>query len=308
MDKVISVIQVVLPIFVAVFLGVFARKKAIFSLDEIGAFQRFVVKFCFPCLLFRSCLTAELGPEAFSGLILPALLLVTAVWGFRVGRKWFPYHTIPFVFCCKETGMLGIPLFMILFGADQAYRVGILDVTQAIVVFPVIAILSAAPGTAASPKEVVKQMFRSPLILMSLTGLALNLTGIWDWMQAVRIDGIVNDTFAYLSQPVSMLMLFCVGFNFSLNAENKGEILRIVLAHTVMFVAMGLIMQGALFLFPNVDALTRWAMLLYTVLPASFMVPSLGRTEKEGNITSGVCSVLTAITLVAFCVIAVIVS
>ena len=308
MDKVISVIQVVLPIFCAVFLGVYSRKKALFSQEEIGAFQRFVVKFCFPCLLFQSCLTAELGPEAFSGLVLPAILLFTAIWGFKVGRKWFPYHNIPFVFCCKETGMLGIPLFMILFGADQAYRVGILDVTQAIVVFPVIAILGAAPGTAASPKAVVKEMFKSPLILMSLAGLTLNLTGIWDWMQNIGINGIVTDTFSYLSQPVSMMMLFCVGYNFTLTADNKGEIFKIVAVHSAMFVVVGLLLQAALFFFPDVDALTRWAMLLYMFLPTSFMVPSLGRTEKDCNITSGVCSVLTAITLVAFCIIAIIVS
>ena len=308
MDKILSAVQVVLPIFCAVFLGVFSRKKALFSQEEIQAFQRFVVKFCFPCLLFQSCLTAELGPEALSGLVLPVLLLFTAIWGFRVGRKWFPYHNIPFVFCCKETGMLGIPLFMILFGADQAYRVGILDVTQAIVVFPVIAILSAAPGTATSPKAVIREMFRSPLIIMSLIGLTMNLTGIWDVMQTLGIHGIVKDTFSYLSQPVSMIMLFCVGYNFTLNADNRGEIFRVVAVHTIMFVVIGLLLQLALFFFPNVDALTRWAMLLYMLLPTSFMVPSLGRCEKDYNITSGVCSVLTAVTLVAFCIIAFIVS
>lgn len=308
MEKIVSVVQVVLPIFCAVFLGVFARRKAMFTHDEIQTFQRFVVKFCFPCLLFQSCLTAELGPEALSGLVLPVLLLFTAIWGFRVGRKWFPYHNIPFVFCCKETGMLGIPLFMILFGADQAYRVGILDVTQAIVVFPVIAILSAAPGTAASPKAVVRQMFKSPLIVMSLTGLLLNLTGIWAWMKGIGVGGIVTDTFSYLSQPVSMLMLFCVGFNFTLTADNKKEIMRVVAVHSAMFLVVGLLLQGALFFFPNVDSLTRWAMLMYMLLPSSFMVPSLGRCEKDCNITSGVCSVLTAVTLAAFCVIAIIVS
>lgn len=308
MEKFVSVVQVILPIFCAVFLGIFARRKALFTSDEIQVFQRFVVKFCLPCLLFQSCLTAELSADALSGLVLSVLLLFTAIWGFRVGRKWFPYHNIPFVFCCKETGMLGIPLFMILFGADQAYRVGILDVTQAIVVFPVIAILSAAPGTSDSPKDVVKRMFQSPLIIMSLTGLFLNLTGIWAWMKGVGINGIVTDTFSYLSQPVSMLMLFCVGYNFTLTADNKGEIMKIVAVHSAMFVVVGLILQAALFLFPNVDSLTRWAMLLYMLLPTSFVVPSLGRTEKDFNITSGVCSVLTAVTLVAFCIIATIVS
>lgn len=308
MDKVISVIQVILPIFCAVFLGVFSKKKGLFSSDEIQAFQRFVVKFCLPCLLFQSCLTAELGAQALSGLVLPALLLFTAIWGFRTGRKWFPYHNVPFVFCCKETGMLGIPLFMILFGADQAYRVGILDVTQAIVVFPVIAILSAAPGTAASPKAVVKEMAKSPLIILSLTGLILNLSGIWDWMIAIGVNGIITDTFSYIAQPVSVMMLFCVGYNFSLQGDNRKEIFRLMAVHSVMFIAIGLIFQAALFLFPGVDALTRWAVLLYTFLPTSFMVPSLGRCEKDFTITSGVCSVLTVITLIVFCIMAVIIS
>lgn len=308
MEKVISVIQVILPIFCCVFLGILSRRKNMFTPEDIQGFQRFVVKFCLPCLLFQSCLTAEIGAQALSGLILPALLVFTAIWGFRVGRKWFPYHNIPFVFCCKETGMLGIPLFMILFGAEQAYRVGILDVTQAIVVFPVIAILSAAPGTAASPKAVVKEMFKSPLIIFSLTGLVLNLSGTWDWMQAVGVNGIVTDTFSYIAQPVSVMMLFCVGYNFSLEGDNRREIFRIVAVHSAMFIALGLIFQAALFLFPGVDALTRWAVLLYMFLPTSFMVPSLGRKEQDFTITSGVCSVLTVICLIVFCIMAVLVS
>lgn len=308
MEKVVSVIQVVLPIFCCVFLGILSRRKAMFMPEEIQGFQHFVVKFCLPCLLFRSCLTAKIGLQALSGLVLPVLLFFTAVWGFRVGRKWFPYHNIPFVFCCKETGMLGIPLFMILFGADQAYRVGILDVTQAIVVFPVIAILSAAPGASASPRAVVKEMFKSPLILFSLTGLILNLSGAWDWMQSVGISGIVLDTFSYIAQPVSVIMLFCAGYNFSLEGGNRREVFRIVAVHSAIFLAVGLIFQGALFLFPGVDALTRWAVLLYMFLPASFMVPSLGRKEQDFIITSGACSVLTVICLAVFCVMAAFVS
>lgn len=307
-EKVISVIQVVLPIFCCFFLGLWARKKDVFSSDNIQSFQQFVVKFCLPCLLFRSCLTAEIGVQALSGLILPVLLTIGAVWGFRVGRKWFPYHNIPFAFSCKETGMLGIPLYMILFGAEEAFRIGILDVTQAIVAFPVIAILSAAPGTTASAKDVLKGMFRSPLLLFSLTGLLLNLTGSWNWMKSVGVDGIVMDTASYIAQPVSSIMLFCVGYNFSLKGDNRQEVLRIVAAHCVLFLALGLLFQGALFLFPGVNALTRWAVLLYTFLPTSFLVPSLGRTEKDFTITSGVSSVMTVICLAVFCVIAVIVS
>ena len=75
MDKIISVVQVTLPIFAVVFLGIFARKKAMFSQDGIQSFQKLVIQFCLPCLLFQSCLTAELGAEALTGLLLPPALL-----------------------------------------------------------------------------------------------------------------------------------------------------------------------------------------------------------------------------------------
>ena len=204
--------------------------------------------------------------------------------------------------------MLGIPLFMILFGGDQAYRMGILDLTQAIVVYPVLAILSGNPGSASSPKAVIREMLRSPLMVMSLIGLMLNLSGVWGWIQEMGAGEIVTDTFSYLSQPVSMLMLFCVGYNFTLTPENTSQIVKISAVHFFMFLGAGLVLQGVLFLFPGVDAMTRWAMFLYALLPASFLMPSLGKTERDCNITSGVCSLLTAVTLVAFCIIAVFVS
>ena len=53
---------------------------------------------------------------------------------------------------------------------------------------------------------------------------------------------------------------------------------------------------------------TRWAILLYTTLPASYLAPSLGRKQEDYTMASGVCSVLTIPALIVFCIIAVIVS
>ena len=126
--------------------------------------------------------------------------------------------------------------------------------------------------------------------------------------QKAPIGPVIAETTTFLSTPISALMIFAVGYNFSLEKGSRSTIVKVSVIHFAVFALFCLLIQGVLFLIPNVDALTRWAMLMYMVLPTSFMVPSLGRTEKAANITSGVCSVLTAITLVAFCVIAVIVS
>lgn len=65
-------------------------------------------------------------------------------------------------------------------------------------------------------------------------------------------------------------------------------------------------MQAILCLLPGVEAEMRWAILMYTTLPGSYIATTLGRTrEEEEEITSGVCSLLTIVSLVVFCVIAV---
>ena len=309
MNKIFTIIQVVAPIFLAVALGMLARKKAMFTTEQIQSLQSFIVKICLPCLLFRSCLTADLGPQTLTSMVIVIpFLVISTVWAFRLGRKKFPYHNLPMMFCCRETGMLGIPLFMILFGADQAYRMGVLDLAQSMTAIPTIAILTAATGENVSPAYVIKRVFSSPLMILSILGLTLNISGVGAWMDSVGLRDVLTECTGFLGQPISALMIFAVGYNFSLEKESGAAIFRLSLTHFVYFALWGLVIQGLLFLVPGVDALTRWAILLYTTLPASYLAPSLGRKQEDYTMASGVCSVLTIPALIVFCIIAVIVS
>ena len=306
MDKIISIAQVVIPILATVFLGLFARVKNIMEPKEIQGLQTFVLKFGLPCVLFNSCLTANVGAESLGvmALVLPCLL-VASLWSYRARTKTFTYHNFPMLFSAQETGMLGIPLFMIPFGAAEAYRVGILDLTQALVAYPTIAILAAPKGDSPSPLQVVKNVVTSPLLLISLLGLALNLTGIGNWLNQIGIGGIITASTSFMAQPVSALMIFSVGYNFSLSGGNRSTIFRITLIHILMFAIFGGLIQLALFLIPGVDALTRWSILMYSTLPASYLAPGLGRTEEDISVASGVCSLTTLASLAIFCVMAV---
>lgn len=309
MEKFFTMAQVIAPIFLAVFLGMFARKKEVFTSEEIQGLQKFIVKICLPCLLFRSCLTADLGPQTLTSMaILVPFLLVGTVWSFLWGRKRFAYHNLPMLMCCKESGMIGIPLFMILFGGENAYYMGILDLAQATVAFPVIGILSAAEGKTASVKEILREMFRSPLILLSALGVVLNLAGVWKCLQALGAGAVVTETFGFLSQPVSMVMLFCVGYYFSLNRESFGPVMKVSAVHFGYYALVGILLQIVLKLLPGVDSLTRWAMLFYCLLPTSYLAPGLGRNEQDYTTASGVCSVLTLVCLAAFACLAAIVA
>ncbi len=305
MEVFVTVAQVVAPVFAAIVLGVLAKKYAWVNDDNVQGFQRFVMKIGLPCVVFNSCLTAKIGVESLSSMafLLPALLLAT-FWAFRAGKKVFPYHNLPLLFCAQESGMLGIPLFMILFGADQAYRMGMLDLTQSVIAIPVIAVLSADAGKNPTTGAIVKKVVSSPLLIMSFLGLLLNISGIGTWMNQAGIGGILTETTTFLSQPVSALMIFSVGYNFSLSASSRSAIGKLSAVHFAYYAAVCLIVQGALFLVPGVDLLTRLAVFLYCMLPGSYLTPSLGRNEEEYQVTSGVCSVLTLVCLAIVCVMA----
>ena len=309
MERFWTVAQVIAPIFAAIFLGMLAKRKQLLTPEENQGLQKFVMNFGLPCVVFNSCLTAQMGVESLSSMALALpLVVIGTFWAFRARKKQFPYYNLPQLFTAQETGMLGIPLYMILFGVDQAYRMGVLDLTQAVTAYPVIAILSADAGENPSVGKIVKKVLTSPLLIMSMLGLALNLSGIGRWLDAVGIGGVITESTSFLGQPISAMMIFSVGYNFSLTKGNRDVIVKISLIHFLLFAVGGILIQLALCLIPNVDMLTRWALLLYCTLPASYLAPSLGRSQEDFTVASGVCSILTVVSIAVFCCIAAIVA
>lgn len=305
MERIITILEVVAPIFTAVALGMLAKAKNLVSAEGIRGFQQFVMQFGLPCVVFNSCLLAEMGTESLVSMALALAVVATGTfWAFGARKKKYPYHNFPMLFAAQETGMLGIPLVIILFGAQHSYRMGVLDLAQAVVAYPVIALLSANTGENPSTGEIVRKVLKSPLVIMSALGLALNLSGIRGWMEDAGLLNMVTKSTGFLTEPVSALMLFSVGYNFSLAKGNRGTIFKISAIHFVAYAALGVVAQLVLCLFPDVDVVTRWVLALYCILPGSYLTPGLGREEEDYAMGSGVCSVLTVATLVCFCVFA----
>lgn len=306
MAEILNVIKVIAPIFIAVFMGMLAKKKQLITPDENQGLQQYVMKFGLPCVLFNSCLTANLGVEALTSmvLILP-LLLCSCLWAFHARKNRFPYHNLPMLFTAQESGMMGISLFATLFGSAQAYRMGVLDLTQSVLAIPVIAILAADTGKSPSLGYIIKQVIRSPLLLMSILGLAFNLSGFANLLNGAGILPIITEITGFLAGPVSAVILFSVGYNFSLSKDNRAVIFRISILHFALMLVCCAIVQAGLFLVPDTAPETRWAVLMFFTLPGSFIAPSLGKTEEESTVASGVCSLLTIVSLLVFCAIAI---
>ena len=155
--KILDILQIIAPILTAVALGVLASRRGILSPEEIRGLQQFAVKFGLPCVVFNACLTAKIGAEALATMALALVPLVIAVfWAFRARSGALAYYNLPMLFAAHETGMLGIPLTIALFGAAESYRMGVLDLAQAFIAFPVIAILSSSAGENPRPGQILR--------------------------------------------------------------------------------------------------------------------------------------------------------
>lgn len=305
MEKILNVALIVLPILFCASLGMVARAKKLFTSAQIDAMPRFVIRFALPCVLFNSCLTAQISGESLGSMAIALTFSLTgALLAFRVRKKWLPYSNLPMLACSMETGMLGIPLVILLFGSGEAYRMGVLDLAQSFICIPVISILTADAGSSPSLGKLMKKVLSSPLMICSLAGLALNLLGIRAILEQIGVLQVITACTAFVGEPISALMLFCVGFNFSFTKEDRAAIFKVSGAHLGLHLLFALAAQLLLCLFPSVDPMTRWVMLLYFTLPGSYLSPALGKSKKDQVVISSACSLLTLFSILVFTIIA----
>ena len=302
MEKWSAVAQVVAPIFAAVLIGMYARAKRMITQDAVKGMQQYVMAFGLPGVIFNSCLNASINAQSLVSfaMVLP-MMVATSLTAFFVLKKRFPYHNLPMLFAAQESGMLGIPLYLTLFGSAHMFKIGVLDLAQALTCISVIAILSADMGENPKPLSIAGQVLRSPILIMAMLGLLLNLSGAKTTAVGLGVVPVLSEIAAFISQPVSALMLFSVGYNLSISEGNRGDIFRMSAIHFALFAALGLVMQGILCLLPQVEAETRWAIFLFFSLPGSYISTTLGRTQEDSEFASGVCSVLTIVSLLVFC-------
>lgn len=305
MEQIFSALSAIMPIFMTVGLGIGAKRTQALTAEQAQGLTKFVTKYCLPCVLFNSCLSATMEMQSLTAMLCAfAAVLCGAFLSFRMRKGFAPYYNLPMMFCAQESGMLGIPLFLTLFGASRMYHMGVLDVAQSFVAIPVIALLSAVSAQDASPASILRSVLRSPLLIASVCGLILNFTGAMDVLNALGFGQILTETTGFLAQPVSAAMLFCVGFNFSLKG-NRRAIIRLSVIHFCFFCLFGGIMLLCLSMAEQVNPYAMWAAVLYCTLPPSYLSPSFARTDEEASVSAAVCSILTVVSLAVFCIAAV---
>ncbi len=301
MDKVISVIQTALPVFLSLALGMLCRKKSFIGREGIDALKKAVLNITLPAVLINAFATAEYSPAT---LILPVLMYVLCCIALLIGFTVVKLSKMrsrlaPFIASGFEAGMLGYALFALLFPNESTSKFAILDLGQTLFVFTLFKILLMEKTDL---KAIARDMITTPILWAVLVGVLLGGTGLYSKMQLWGISGVLDSVTGFISAPTGMIILLTVGYDLVLKEIPwKKTGCLIVMRLAVMAVVLGILvllnrtlLNGAIF---------EGAALLMVLLPPPYVIPVFADEPAERVQISSALSALTLITMILFAVV-----
>ena len=300
MDKVVSVLATALPVFIALAIGMFCRKKNFLTREGVDTLKKVIVNLTLPFVLFASFAKVD---YSLSALAIPGIIFVTCCvmlgLGFLVIKVTRTNSKLsPFLASGFEAGMLGFALFALLFPDESQSQFAILVLGQEIFVFTLYKMLLTGK---ASLKAVIKDFITSPTLIAVILGIIVGATGLLDLFDKWGVSKIIFAITDTISAPTGTIILFAVGYDLVLR--------EIPWKKTIGMMAMRLGIAGAmlgLIILLNRTVLNglifEGAAVLLFMLPPPYVIPIFADEPSERAHISGSLSALTLVTMVLFAV------
>ena len=297
MGRLIAVSASILPVFLALGLGLFCRRRQFLDRTGIDALKKVVVNLTLPFVLFDAFASAEYSPSA---MIMPGLIfaLCCALGALVIRLSGSSSRLAPFLASGFEAGMLGYALFVMLFPQISVSRFAILDLGQTLFVFTVYKLLLSGRT---DWRAMVRDMATSPVLWAIFAGVLTGATGLSAQLHQWGVGGVVDGITSFLAAPTGTIILLTVGYDLvpgeipwkktaGLIAMRMG-ILALLLGVVILLnrtVLNGMIFEGA-------------AVLLF-ILPPPYVLPVFADEPGERVQISSALSALTLTTLILFAV------
>ena len=303
MDKVITVIQTVLPVFLALALGMLCRSRNFLSREGVDALKKVVINLTLPFVLLNAFATAEYSAAA---LILPALMIAVCCLALGLGFLAVRIFKIKgrltaFLASGFEAGMLGYALFVLLFPNVSVSEFALPDIGQTLFVFTLYKILLSGKS---DWKTIGKDMVTTPILWAVAAGVLIGATGLYGLLEQWGVSGVLNACTDFLSAPTGMIILLTVGYDLVIKEipwkKTAGFIaMRLVIAAICFAVSVLLnrtLLDGMLF---------EGAMLLMLILPPPYVIPVFADEPAERVSVASALSAMTLMTIVLFALLSV---
>lgn len=305
MGIVISVLETALPVFVMLAIGMLFRNKHFISPEGIDTLKKVVVNLTLPFALFNAFATAD---YTMSAVVIPAVIYVTCgmmlTLAFLAAKLQKSASKLaPFVSTCFEAGMLGLPLFALLFPNENISHFAILMLGHDLFVFTLYKTLLVGKNDL---KAILKDMFTSPTLIGVLLGLFVGATGLYDLLYKWGVGGVLDSVTNFVSAPTAAVILLCMGYDFVPKEIPWKKTLKLI---AVRLMIAAIILTALIFLNRAVlgNVMFEGALIILFILPPPFIIPVLANEPAERSEISASLSAMTLLTMLLFAVFSVIV-
>lgn len=305
MDNAVAVISTVLPVFLALALGMLCRRRQILNREGVDALKKVAVNLTLPFVLFDAFAAAEYSLQT---MVRPVLIFltccVTLALGFVVIRiSGARSRLAPFLASGFEAGMLGYALFVMLFPDVSTAKFAILDLGQTLFVFTLYKVLLSGKRDF---RAIGRDMVTSPVLWAVFLGVAAGATGLYAQLHRWGVGGVVDSITGFMAAPTGVIILLAMGYDLvpgEIPWKRTGGfilmrlgILAFALAGVVVLnrtVLGGMIFEGA-------------AVLMF-LLPPPYVIPVFADEPGEQAQIASALSALTLVTILLFGVLCVLV-
>jgi malate permease and related proteins len=292
----------VVPVILLLLLGYLLGRYNFLSLATLSDLKKLVVNITLPAALFLAFARVSLEPRL---LIIPLVIFSACLLVFLASRRFAPNtwtggRYFPYLMTGFEAGMLGYAIFGAVYGQDNIYKFGLVDLGQVTFVFFIL--VPSLQQQASGPQrftDTLGSFFRTPVILAILVGVLFNQSGLYERVSGQAWYGSLETTLQLLGGMTTPLVALIIGSELRLQPAGLSQPVRTVLVRLLIWapagLAFGLLVAGPLL---GLDGVYQAAVVTMAILPPPFVIPLFMKNTGEGE-TAYVVNTLSLSTLVA---------
>jgi predicted permease len=297
----------VIPMLVAIALGYVLTRKSILKESMVDGFRQIIINVTLPASILlafvkirfeASYLLIIISVFAACLILLYIGKLIARI--FSIKSRYFPFLLTGF-----ESGMMGYPLYTMVFGPAATANFGVVDIGQELFIFlvfvPMVIGLKSGGKETSGMKESLKTAAKSPPVWAILLGLVCSLAGSWAYQDTV-VFRTFDSILTFMSVPTAFLICLVIGSGLKLSLKNMRLELITAVLKLGLAVVFAFILRSAVFAPIGAAAPVATALFVMLVLPAPFVLPVFMRDpgKEDINFVSNTLSIGSILGVIGF--------
>ncbi len=285
----LTIMPKVIPLIILLIIGYIFKKRNFLNKNTISEIKNFILNITLPALLFTAFLDIEFRREY---LVIIILVILINLFMLFIGKKVSPFLReedpyLKLMFTGFEMGMIGIPLFTAIYGAENVKYIGIIDIGHEIFIwFILLGILFKLrqESKKVNSYQLFKSFISSPVIIAILLGIVANITGLG----AVRENSYLVLSFMKTVEMIAgltvPLILIIIGYEMEFKTHNVALPVKIISLRLVILIPLALLINRLVFTqWLNLKSIYNIALMTMLIMPPPFIIPLF---IKDGDLSS----------------------